>query len=543
MSGFYLSVYPDIPPLEYRQNRSFLLTYCCSFLIKQPVLSAINRLVFIIPGLKSDIKVFGVFLPFKWLFVPLDLNSSVLCVESLLKKAPANHDQPETMNELNNKITDNANKADGFTEASGQLHAALHPDRPKLRQLKKHKTLATICLVCMALLYLCMVYLLKHRPGAWMGYVKAFAEAGVVGALADWFAVTALFHHPMGLKIPHTNLIERKKATIGNNLGGFVVDNFLTPMALRPYFEKLDVATMAGNYLAIENNRVQLIAEALKMAAELLEKTDDQAAARFLKNKGRDLLETVKLGPTLGGGLDLLLDQGQDQRLLNYLLDNLKHYIAENEDLVKDRVKKESGFLVPGFVDNMLANRITVGLANYIHEIHQTANHPLRQELRSRLRTLSADLKTGEKFEADLQQLKAGLLSETQLEGYAMMAWQYLKDMLLQEMNYDAALEGSTKLSRYLDRQLVSLADHLKNDPKMAGKVNHWIRLNAYRLTLRNRARVGELISRTVGNWQGKDLSEKLELEVGKDLQFIRINGTIVGGLVGLLIYTITQFL
>ena len=416
-------------------------------------------------------------------------------------------------------------------------------NQTKFRQLKKHKTLATTCLVFMVLLYLAMVYLLKHAPAAWMGFVKAFAEAGVVGALADWFAVTALFHHPMGLKIPHTNLIERKKATIGNNLGGFVVDNFLTPMALRPYFEKLDVATMAGNYLAIENNRVQILSEVLKMATELLDKTDDQAAARFLKNKGQDLLDTIKLGPTLGSGLDLLLNQGQDQRLLNYLLDNLKHYIAENEDLVRGRVKKESGFLVPGFVDNMLANRITVGLANYIHEIHETPNHPLRQELRARRRTLSADLKNGDTFEADLQQLKAGMLSETQLEGYAMMTWQYLKDMLVQEMNYRPDPSGSTKLSRYLDRQLCSLSESLRNDPKMAGKVNHWIRLNAYRLTLRNRARVGELISRTVGNWQGKDLSEKLELEVGKDLQFIRINGTIVGGMVGLLIYTITQFL
>jgi len=417
------------------------------------------------------------------------------------------------------------------------------PEDQKARQLKKHKTLATCCLVFMAAVYLLMAFLMKKEPAGWMGYVSAFAEAGIVGALADWFAVTALFHHPMGLKIPHTNLIERKKNTIGDNLGGFVVENFLTPMALRPYFEKLDVATMAGNYLAIESNRQQILAEALKMAAELLEKTDDQAAANFLKNKGQDLLETLRLGPTLGSALDLLLSQGQDQRLLNYLLEKLKYYIADNEELVRQRVKKESGFLVPGFVDNMLANRITTGLANYIHEIHETPNHPLRQEMRGQLRTLSSDLKGGDKYENDLRQLKAGLLSETQLEGYAMMAWQYLKDMLMQELDYAPQKGQGTKLSRYLDRQLQSLSDNLKNDLAMAGKVNHWIRLNAYRLTLRNRSRVGELISRTVGNWKGHDLSEKLELEVGKDLQYIRINGTVVGGLVGLLLYTITRFL
>lgn len=415
----------------------------------------------------------------------------------------------------------------------------------KERQLKNHKTLATCCLILMAVTYLLMVFLMKRSstPPGWMGFVRAFAEAGVVGALADWFAVTALFHHPMGIPIPHTNLIERKKAVIGNNLGGFVVDNFLNPTALRPYFEKLDVATLIGNYLAQEKNRQQLLEEVLKMAGELIEKTDDQAAASFLKNKSQDLLETLRLGPTIGSALDLLLATDQDQRLMDYLLEKLKNYIAENEELVRSRVKKESGFLVPGFVDNMVANRITVGLANYIHEIHQTPAHPIRKELRQHLRILSGDLKQGDKYEAELRQLKNGLLSEAQLQGYAMMAWQYLKDMLLQELSIDHKKGLTTKLSRYLDKQIINLSDQLKTHRQTAAKVNHWVRLNAYRLTLRNRERVGELISRTVGNWKGQDLSEKLELEVGKDLQFIRINGTIVGGLVGLLIYSLTLLL
>lgn len=139
------------------------------------------------------------------------------------------------------------------------MASSITPDRTKEWQLKKHKTLATFCLVLMAVIYLLMVFMMKKSPQAWMGFVRAFAEAGVVGALADWFAVTALFHHPMGLPIPHTNLIERRKSAIGSNLGGFVVDNFLNPAALRPYFEKLDVATMAGNYLAASGNRSLLL--------------------------------------------------------------------------------------------------------------------------------------------------------------------------------------------------------------------------------------------------------------------------------------------
>lgn len=429
------------------------------------------------------------------------------------------------------------------SSASAAASASAARTQDQQLKLKRHKTLATFCLILMAAVYLLMVFLMKRSPAGWMGFVRAFAEAGVVGALADWFAVTALFHHPMGLPIPHTNLIERKKATIGDNLGGFVVDNFLNPAALRPYFEKLDVATLAGQYLAMENNRHQLMEEVMKMVTELLEKTDDAAAAGFLKNKGRDLLGSVRLGPTLGGALDLFVAQGQDQRLLDYLLDKLKFYIAQNEDVVRERVKKESGFLVPGFVDNILANRITVGLANYIHEIHESPTHPLRAELRQHLGILSGDLIHTGKYEPDLQQLKNGLLSEDQLEGYAMMAWQYLKDMLMQELCFHPKTGQTTKLSRYIDQQIQLLAESLQSDPVVSGKVNHWVRLNAYRLTLRNRQRVAELISRTVGGWQGKDLSEKLELEVGKDLQFIRINGTIVGGLVGLAIYSLTLLL
>lgn len=414
----------------------------------------------------------------------------------------------------------------------------------KEKQLRNHKALATFFFVLMMVVYIMMVAIQKRHllPGQlWPGYVRAFAEAAMVGALADWFAVTALFHHPMGLKIPHTNLIERKKRDIGDNLGRFVVDNFLTPTTLKPYIHKLEVASMAGRWLESDKNRRQILQETGTIFSDLIHQLDDEAIRAFLAAKGQDLLATVKMGPVLGSALDYLIDQGQQEQLLDFLLDKIKLYVAENEDMVRRRVKKESGILVPGFVDNMLANRITVGLANYLHEIQSDKNHLIRKEINGQLRTLATDLRAGVKWQADLEQLKSGLLSESQIHTYAGNFWQYIKALLLKELMFSDPL--GTNLQRYLDKQLLGFAAKLQADSAMQLKIDQWVRYTAYRLALRNVDNAGLLISQTVGNWEGRQLSEKLELEVGKDLQFIRINGTVVGGLVGLLLYTITQFL
>lgn len=414
----------------------------------------------------------------------------------------------------------------------------------KKKQLKNHKRLATFFFVLMVVIYFLMVYLLKHAPGAWMGFVKAFAEAAMVGALADWFAVTALFHHPMGLKIPHTNLIERKKKDIGNNLGSFVVENFLNPSTLKPYINKIEVAGTAATWLESEKNRRLILSETAQMLLQLLEKTSDQDASRFIKEKGADLLSSFRIGPLLGNALDYLVDHGQHSELLDFLLDKIKVFVAENEDMVRKRVKKESGILVPGFVDNMLANRITVGLANYLHEIQQDPNHSIRQEITGQLYKLAGQLKEGTAWREDLEKLKAGLLHEDQLQKYAGNVWQFLKSTLQKELVFSGEeSHQETTLFRYLDKQILAFSNRLKSEAGLRLKIDSWVRFTAYRLALRNVDNAGKLISQTVGNWEGKELSEKLELEVGKDLQFIRINGTVVGGLVGLLIYTLTLLL
>ncbi len=408
----------------------------------------------------------------------------------------------------------------------------------KAVQLKKHKAIATAFFVAMALIYISTEVLLRKGFPLWFGYIKAFSEAAMVGALADWFAVTALFHHPLGLKIPHTNLIEKKKKDIGDNLGTFVVDNFLNPQTIRPYISKIQVSNYVALWLEKDRNRKTLLAELSKIINNILQKADDEVVASFIAKKGEELVDNIELNKVIASALQYIVDKNEHEKVLTYFLSKAKYYVVDNEEAVRKRVKKESGILVPGFVDNMLANRITVGIANYLHEIEQDPNHAIRQELTGQLYKFVQQLREENKWKAELNKLKDGLLSGQNLQKYASDIWANIKSVLLNELSSE-----DSKFLNYLDKNILGFAQGLKSDETMRNNIDSWVRLNAYRFLLKNTGNVGVLISSTVGNWEGSELSHKLELEVGKDLQFIRINGTLVGGLVGLIIYTVTQLL
>jgi uncharacterized membrane-anchored protein YjiN (DUF445 family) len=408
----------------------------------------------------------------------------------------------------------------------------------KAAQLRAHKRLATGLFLLMLTIYVVTAWLSRAHPAAWMGYVKAFSEAAMVGALADWFAVTALFHHPLGLPIPHTNLIERGKQAIGNNLGAFVVGNFLTPATIRPYIGKITVSAPAAQWLSVEKNKRLLISEGAHLLLDILNKMDDASVTKFLARRGRGLLEELRLNAVAAAALQYFLDKGGHQQIITILAEKLRVFIGQNEDVVRERVKKESYFFIPSFIDNKLAAKITAGLTDYLDEIARDEHHRLRAELTAQLYAFAERLRTDEKLAMEFRRLSAHLLAPEKLEEYAASAWQSLKATLQKELSNERSA-----FARYLSRNIDELAQNLRDDPALQRKIDGWIRHTAYRYILRNSAEVGALISNTVGNWQGRELSRKLELEVGKDLQYIRINGTLVGGLVGLLIYALTEWL
>lgn len=415
---------------------------------------------------------------------------------------------------------------------------AFSSDPAKAAQLRAHKRLATGLFLLMVAVYALTVCLMTRMHVGWLGYVNAFSEAAMVGALADWFAVTALFHHPLGLPIPHTNLIERRKQSIGDNLGAFVATNFLTPEAIRPYLEKLSLSGRAARWLGVDKNKKLLVSAVCEVLLDVLNKMDDAAVVKFLSRRSGDLLDGLKLNLLAASALQYFLAEGGQQSLITTLAGRLQEFIEGNEALVRERVSRESYFFIPRFIDNKLAAKITSGLAGYLEEIADDPQHRVRQELTAQLQGFVERLRHDDALAASLNKMAAGMLSSERVSDMLLSAWQGLKAGLQR----DLAQERSV-LKKYLAKRLDEFAVQLREDPELQSKIDRWVRHTAYRYVLRSGPRVGALIGQTVGKWEGSDLSRKLELEVGKDLQYIRINGTLVGGLVGVLIYMLTQWL
>ena len=411
-------------------------------------------------------------------------------------------------------------------------------DELKKKQLRNHKLLATGLFLLMAVIFITTTILEKRNPALWIGYIRAFSEAAMVGALADWFAVTALFHHPLGLKIPHTNLIEKSKAKIGDNLGSFVVSNFLSPQNIRPYIQKLKISNFLGDWLQKEKNSEALVNNLSEIILDIVNKLEDESVVKFIGNKAKEMSDDLKINQILGNGIEYILQKNDHQKLITNLSSQIKNYVLENYEMVRERVKKESYKLIPSFVDEKIAEKITSGLSSYFEEVENDQNHSLRNEITQKILDFSKNLKENPKYEADFNALKEDFLKPEKVQQYAQDIWNSLKKTLTEELSAEQSL-----LKNYVRKNLVEFSENLRTDEKLQYKIDHWIRVTAYKYILRNTNKFGELISETVGNWQGKELSQKLELEVGKDLQFIRINGTLVGGLVGLLIYAISQLI
>ncbi len=411
-------------------------------------------------------------------------------------------------------------------------------DEQKKQQLRRYKTLATGLFILMAVTFLLMTVLQKTNSSHWIGYIRAFSEAAMVGALADWFAVTALFNYPLGLKIPHTNLIENSKERIGDNLGNFVVDNFLSPENIRPYIQKLKISVYIGEWLSKEKNQAVLITELSSVIRDIINKLDDDAVVSFISAKAQEMADSIKLNAVIGNGIEYLLNKNDHQKIITSLSAQIKQYILHNQKMISERVGKESFFFIPKSVDNKIAEKITQGLSDYFLEVEEHPDHPLRNEITDRILEFSDELKTEPKWETEFESIKSDFLREDKLKQYSSDIWQSLKASLLKELS-----DEESRLKSYARKNINEFVDNLRNDEKFQNRIDHWVRFTAYKYILKNTKNFGELISTTVGNWEGKELSRKLELEVGKDLQFIRINGTIVGGLVGLLIYTVANFI
>lgn len=405
----------------------------------------------------------------------------------------------------------------------------------KKTQLQKHKLMATGLFVLMACIYIVMMYFLKHNPKSWMEYVRAFSEAGMVGALADWFAVTALFKFPLGIKVPHTNLITKNKNKLGSNLGTFVSDNFLTATTIRPYIDKLNISTYFINWLNNNKNQNLLLTEITKLLKNIIANLNNQTVSNLLTTKAFDLSKEIKLEKFAASSLQYLLEKNEQNRLINHVLPKAKLYVENNRELIYLKVVEKQPIL--GLIGGKsVTNQLISGITTFFNEIEHNPKHEIRITITNYLLDLVSDLNENEEWQLKFNAMKNEFLSQEKISEYANAIWQRSKTDTLESLN-----NPQSSLNIYLTKTITELIITFKNDTHLQESINNYAKQYVYKLVLKNSNEVGKIIQQTVEKWDGQELSEKLELEVGKDLQYIRINGTLVGGLVGLLIYTLTQ--
>lgn len=407
----------------------------------------------------------------------------------------------------------------------------------KKQQLKKHKAVATGLFVIMVILYFGLVYATQHAPQKWMYYVKAFAEAGMVGALADWFAVTALFKYPMGLKIPHTNLIENSKNAIGENLGTFVTENFLTPGTIRPYIERIEASVFITQWVKKEKNRLLITNELRKFLGKVVQNLNDDEIADVLSKKGYDLLKELKVEQWAAKGLLYVVENDEHNELITLLMPKAKTYVEQNREVIYKKVVEKQPLL--GLIGGKsVTNQLISGITAFLSDIEANKTHEIRKELTLKLLQIANDFTTDDEWQRKFSDIKDEFVSYEKVQHYAHDIWLKMKEEAMAGLAEDESL-----ISTYITNNINALADNLETNKDIQQKINGFVRQFVYKLALKNSKEIGTIITTTVADWDGRELSEKLELEVGKDLQYIRVNGTLVGGLVGLLIFIVTQWI
>ena len=403
-------------------------------------------------------------------------------------------------------------------------------------QLQKHKTVALLFLLTMAMVYIAMVYLLRKQPATWMGYVKAFSEAGMVGGLADWFAVTALFRYPLGLKIPHTNLIQKNKNALGKNLGDFVSENFLTPATIKPYIQKIAVSKYLKQWISKTSNQQLIAEEAVKIMQNAFQSIDDEKIERILQTQVLSFWQQLDIKHWLADGLSYLIEKNEHHRLLSLILPKAKIYVEENRDIIYKKIVENKPIL--GLIGGKsITNQLVQGIIAFFDEIENNAHHPLRELITEKLNETVEELQSTNKWNDKIEEIKSTFLTEQKINHYIHDFWKASKEEI------HTYLKPGNKIDLYLRKYLQNVPHQLANDPELTQQIDKYVQKFVYQLALKNSHEIGTIIEKTIEEWDGKELSEKLEWEVGKDLQYIRINGTLVGGLVGLIIYSLTQLL
>jgi uncharacterized membrane-anchored protein YjiN (DUF445 family) len=400
------------------------------------------------------------------------------------------------------------------------------------------RLLATLLLVAMAGVFALATLYQASLP--WLSYVRAFAEASLVGGLADWFAVTALFRRPLGLPIPHTAIIPNNKDRIGDSLARFLKDNFLTPRVVARRLETFDVAGAAARWLAAPREASRSGGRRRrglsKLLARLIEALDHATLGSILKDVATARLTRMEASSVLASIIDAAIADGRHEPVVDAAIRWAATTLDAQESMIRDMVHDRTAWLLRlASIDDRVADSIIDALRNLVNEIAADPAHPLRVRITEALRDYAFDLRHFPEAQAKVEQLKADLLANPQLSDWLDGLWNSARAALLRLLT-DPASAGAGQL----ETAAISLGRTLEADAALRAVLNLHLRRAVVGLVSDYGDAIVTLVSDTIRSWDAVTVTDKFENAVGRDLQYIRINGTVIGGLVGLTIHALS---
>ena len=398
------------------------------------------------------------------------------------------------------------------------------------------KAAATGLLVVMAIVFIVARAVEPTYPAA--SWVKAFAEAGMVGGMADWFAVTALFRHPLGLPIPHTAIIPRNKDRIGEALAHFLKENFLIAPVVARRMRHIDLAGVAGRFLqAPAGQETRIRKGASRLIADLAESLDDERLGGLVKGAISARLKAMEVAPLLGHALASAINEDRHVPMLEGTIRWMARALDANEELIREMVHKRANWVLKlAGIDSRIADAVIDGLKKLTVEMGTDPAHPVRVKIEGALAQLAHDLQTRPETRERVEAMKDELVANKSVGLWLDTLWQKGRAAIIA-----AARNPDTAMAGKLGEVLKSMGQSLEHDPKMRGAINQFARRAVAGMAASYGSSIVKLVSETVRGWDARTVTDRLESAVGRDLQYIRINGTLVGGLVGLVLHLLDR--
>ncbi|TLH75059.1 DUF445 domain-containing protein [Mycolicibacterium cosmeticum] len=424
----------------------------------------------------------------------------------------------------------------GFAASLGGAES--EADRERRRALRRMKAVALGFLIGATVIFLACTWLQSRGVTGWVGYVRAAAEAGMVGALADWFAVTALFKHPLGIPIPHTAIIKRKKDQLGEGLGTFVRENFMSPEVVATKLRDAEVAGRMGKWLCEYSHAERVAAEVSTVLRVLVEMLRDEDVQHVLDRMIVKRIAEPQWGPPVGRVLSGLLAEQRQEALLQLLADRAFQWSLNAGEVIERVIERDSPSWSPRWVDHLVGDRIHRELMDFTDKVRRDPNHELRRSATKFLFEFADDLQHDEATIARAERVKEQIMARDEVTKAAETAWTAAKRIVLESVD-----DPSSALRTRIADSVVRIGESLRDDAALRDKVDNWIVRAAQHLVAQYGTEITAIITETIERWDADEASRRIELHVGRDLQFIRINGTVVGSLAGLVIYSVAQLL